>query len=133
MTFAERAWQPEHQDSVYLTIPHMLVKLTNMPRQHDPHSHRTTMTAAEAKAHFAESLRLAESGDVVEITRYGKPVAALVGAQTLDQLDRLLAGEPQQGLQSLVGRWDDGDEFADALDSVVAGRSRMRELPDIET
>ncbi len=77
---------------------------------------RKILTAAEAKTHFAESLRLAESGDVVEITRYGKPVAAIVGTQALEQLERLLAAAPQAGLQSLVGRWEDGDELADQVD-----------------
>ncbi len=90
---------------------------------------RKTLTAAEAKTHFAESLRLAEAGDVVEITRYGKPVAALVGARALEQFERLLAARPQQGMQSLVGRWDDGDELADEVDRVVAGRGPMREVP----
>ena len=94
---------------------------------------RKTLTAAEAKSHFAESLRLAEAGDVVEITRYGKPVAALVGAQTLEQLERLRAARPQEGLQSLVGRWDDGDELADEVDRVVASRGPMREIPTLES
>ncbi len=94
---------------------------------------RKTLTAAEAKNHFAESLRLAEAGDVVEITRYGKPVAAIVGARTLEQLERLLAAKPTEGLQSLIGRWDDGDEFADEVDRIVAGRSPMREIPTLES
>lgn len=94
---------------------------------------RKTMTAAEAKSHFAESLRLAESGDVVEITRYGKPVAAIVSKQTLERLVRLEATQPQEGLQTLLGRWDDGDEFADAIDEVVASRSKPRELPDVDS
>lgn len=94
---------------------------------------RKTLTAAEAKTRFAESLRLAEAGDVVEITRYGKPVAAIVGARTLEQIERLLATKPSQGLQSLVGRWDDGDELADEVDRIVAGRSLMREIPALES
>ncbi len=83
---------------------------------------RKTLTAAEAKTHFAESLRLAEAGDVVEITRYGKPVAAIVGARTLELLERLLAAKPAEGLQSLVGLWDDGDELADELDRTPSRR-----------
>ncbi len=93
---------------------------------------RKTLTAAEAKSHFAESLRLAEAGDVVEITRYGKPVAAIVGARALQQMERLLASRPQKGLWSLVGRWDDGDEMADEIDRVVAGRGPVREIPAFE-
>lgn len=57
---------------------------------------RKTLTAAEAKTHLAESLRLAEAGDVVEITRYGKPVAAIVGVEALEQLERLQAARPQR-------------------------------------
>ncbi len=94
---------------------------------------RKTLTAAEAKTHFAESLRLAEAGDVVEITRYGKLVAAIVGAQALEQLERLLASRPQEGLASLVGRWDDGDELADEVDRVVASRGPMGEIPAFES
>ncbi len=92
---------------------------------------RRILTAAEAKTRFAEALRIAEAGDVVEITRYGKPVAAIVGARALEQLERLLAAQPQEGLQSLVGRWDDGDELADEVDRVVSSRGAMREIPDL--
>lgn len=94
---------------------------------------RKTLTAAEAKTHFAESLRLAEAGDVVEITRYGKPVAALVGGRRLEQLERLEAATPQEGLAALVGRWSDGDDFADEVDRVVAGRRPVREISDPES
>lgn len=93
---------------------------------------RSTLTAAEAKTHFAETLRRAEAGEVVEITRYGRPVAAIVGARKLDQLERLGSSSPSEGLSALVGRWDDGDELAEELDRVVASRGPMREIPDLE-
>ena len=93
---------------------------------------RKTLTAAEAKTHFAESLRLAEAGDVVEITRYGKPVAAIVGARQLEDLERLQASRPQEGLRSLVGRWEDGDDLADEVDRVVAARGPLRDIPALE-
>ncbi len=93
---------------------------------------RKIFTAAQAKTHFAESLRIAEAGDVVEITRYGKPVAAIVGAQELEELDRIRASRPQEGLAALMGRWADGDELADEADRVVANRGKMREIPDLE-
>ena len=38
------------------------------------------IAVAEAKAQFADLLRRAEAGEEVEITRYGRPVARLVGA-----------------------------------------------------
>ncbi len=34
---------------------------------------------AEAKAQFAELIRRAEAGEEVELTRYGRPVARIVG------------------------------------------------------
>jgi prevent-host-death family protein len=38
------------------------------------------VAVAEAKAQFAELLRRVEAGEEVEITRYGRPVARLVGS-----------------------------------------------------
>lgn len=34
---------------------------------------------AEAKAQFAELIRRAEAGEEIELTRYGRPVARIVG------------------------------------------------------
>ena len=48
---------------------------------------RRSVTAAEAKNPFAEALRQAETGDLVLITRYRKPVAALVGGERLERLE----------------------------------------------
>ncbi len=45
---------------------------------------RRTLTAADAKNRFADALRQAEGGDVVLITRYGRPVAALVEAGRIE-------------------------------------------------
>ncbi len=50
---------------------------------------RRTLSAADAKNRFADVLRQAESGDLVLITRYRKPVAALVGGPRLERLERL--------------------------------------------
>ncbi len=83
-------------------------------------SHKT-MTAAEAKLRFAESLRLAEAGDVVEITRYGKPVAAIIGIRQLEELER--ASRPETGLATVAGRRDDGEAWAEEVDLVVHRRA----------
>ncbi|MCB1032732.1 MAG: type II toxin-antitoxin system prevent-host-death family antitoxin [Acidobacteria bacterium] len=90
-----------------------------------------TLSAATAKKNFSESLRIAESGEVVEITRYGKPVAALVGLERLQQLQRLEAAEPETGLGALSGKFPDGDEFCEAVDQVVAERTAPRALPKL--
>jgi prevent-host-death family protein len=91
-----------------------------------------TITAAEAKNRFAESLRLVDKGNIVVITRYGKPVAALVGPENLAQLERLKARVPEEGLAGLVGRWKDSGEFCDALEDVVESRSIGRQAPKLD-
>ena len=92
----------------------------------------TVYTAAQTKNNFSESLRLAESGEIVEITRYGRSVAALVSIETLEQLRRLQAAVPTTGLAQLVGRYDDGDDFANILDEVVKERSPFEDPPTLE-
>jgi prevent-host-death family protein len=42
----------------------------------------TTVSVAEAKAHLSELVERAASGEAVEITRRGKPVAMLVPVQS---------------------------------------------------
>ena len=91
-----------------------------------------TIGAAEAKTRFAEYLSAAESGQPVVITRYGKPVAALVAAEDLVQLERLRAGGPDAGLAGLVGGWHDAHELAESLDEVVLGRGTGRPVPDLD-
>ncbi len=44
---------------------------------------RRILSAADAKNRLADALRQAESSDLVLITRYRKPVAALVGGERL--------------------------------------------------
>ncbi len=52
---------------------------------------RRILTAADARKQLADALRHAESGDLVVITRYRKPVAALMGAAQLEHFERLEA------------------------------------------
>lgn len=93
---------------------------------------RRTVTAAEAKAKFADSLRAVEKGDVVIITRYGKPVAALVNTDELEQLERLRSKSPEEGLAHLVGRWPDSEELATELNRIQRTESEPRLLPEID-
>jgi len=69
-------------------------------------SMKTTVSAAEAKAHFAECLRTVEQGRPVVITRHGKAVAALVPAEEAAQLRRLQAAGPHGGLAGIAGGWE---------------------------
>ena len=87
-----------------------------------------SLSAAHAKAQFAECLRAVEQGEEVLITRYGRPVAVLVSADELTHLRRLRASAPQQGLAGLLGQVPDGDLLADSLDQVVSERSPARDV-----
>ena len=90
-----------------------------------------TFSAARVKAKLGECLRLVEAGDTVVITRYGRPVAALVDPEDLAAVQRLRAAGPDAGLAGMIGLWGDGDELADAVDDVVARRAPLREPPDL--
>ena len=82
---------------------------------------------AEMKAHFSEWIRAAEAGASVLITRHGKPVVALVPAAELEQLARLRAAGPEQGLGGLAGGWDGSEELVERLSE--ARRSAPRRSP----
>lgn len=92
---------------------------------------RQTFTAAQTKAQFAESLRLVEQGDIVVITRHGKPVAAMINVDELEQFERLRVAGPESGLGSLVCQWGDTDSFVALLEQATADRTRPRELPKL--
>jgi prevent-host-death family protein len=89
----------------------------------------TTVTAARAKAEFAECVRKAEAGDPVVITRHGKPVVALVRADRLRQLERLRAASPAAGLASLAGGWRGSEELGRLATS--SRRSKTRRVPKL--
>jgi prevent-host-death family protein len=84
-------------------------------------------SVAEVKAHFADWIRAAESGESVVITRHGK-VVALVPAGELEQLQRLRAAGPEKGLASLAGGWEGSDELAERIQEFR--RSGPREMPE---
>lgn len=85
----------------------------------------TTLSAARAKAEFAECIRKAEAGDPVVITRHGKAVAALVSADRLRQLERLRSAGPAAGLAGLAGGWPGSDQLVD----IVSGSRRSKTRP----
>jgi antitoxin (DNA-binding transcriptional repressor) of toxin-antitoxin stability system len=58
----------------------------------------------------------------VTITRYGKPVAAIVNIEDLEQLQRLRAAKLTGELANLAEDWEDADEFAQELDNVIRDR-----------
>jgi prevent-host-death family protein len=87
----------------------------------------TTVSAAKAKAEFAEYVRKAEAGDPVVITRHGKAVVALVPAHHLEQFQRLRAAGPSAGLVGLAGGWRGSEELVRLL--AGSRRSKARRVP----
>jgi prevent-host-death family protein len=82
------------------------------------------LTIDEGKAKFTRCLRSAEAGDAVVFTRRGKPVAALVSAAELAQLERLRAAGPEAGLAGLAGGWEGSEGLVTEIAKVRRGRWR---------
>lgn len=87
-------------------------------------------TLVDAKAHFAQCLREAEQGAPVLLTRHGKPVAAIVSVDLLEELERLRAAGPEGGLLSLAGGWEGSEEVAER--ALEYGRSAGRGVPELD-
>ena len=68
-------------------------------------------SVADVKAKLSEYIRAAEHGDPVIITRHGQAVAALVGSEELQTLERLRSAGPAGGLASVAGGWEDSDDL----------------------
>lgn len=88
------------------------------------------ISLAEAKATFSECIREAESGKEVLITRHGKPVAALVRAEDLENLERLKKAGPQGGLASLAGGWEESEELVRIINESSRVGQRNTEMVD---
>ncbi|HSB61903.1 MAG TPA: type II toxin-antitoxin system prevent-host-death family antitoxin, partial [Vicinamibacteria bacterium] len=86
-----------------------------------------TVSAARAKAEFAECVRRVEAGEAVVITRHGKAVAALVAAARLEELERLRSAGPEKGLAGLAGGWKGSDGLVNAV--LQTRRSKPRRPP----
>ena len=69
------------------------------------------ISLAEAKATLSECVRDVEKGKMLVIKRHGKPVAALVQPQDLDNILRLRKAGPEGGLSSLSGGWEGSEEY----------------------
>jgi prevent-host-death family protein len=89
--------------------------------QHDqnrrPPMPEKNLSLAKAKATLSEQIRAVEQGEPVIITRHGKPVAALVRPELLEQLQRLRAAGPEAGLASVAGGWEEAEELVYVLES----------------
>jgi prevent-host-death family protein len=88
------------------------------------------VTAASAKARFAECVRTAEQGRTVVITKHGRRVVALVPADDIDELRRLRAAGPAAGLAGVAGGWRGSDTLQAHLRRFK--RTRSRRLPRVD-
>ncbi|MGH2415916.1 MAG: type II toxin-antitoxin system Phd/YefM family antitoxin, partial [Microcystaceae cyanobacterium] len=82
-----------------------------------------TFSTAEVKAHFSESIDIALEEGYVIITRYGKPIAALVSYEDLAQLQRLRSANQTGGLAHLAEDWEDSENFAQELAEIAQERT----------
>lgn len=87
-----------------------------------------TLSAAQARAQFAECMRKAEAGDPIVITRHGEPVVALVAAHDLRELERLRSAGTQAGLAGVAGGWKGSEELVSLL--ARSRRTRPRSVPE---
>jgi prevent-host-death family protein len=80
------------------------------------------ISVAEAKSHLSEFIaRSAHGHERFVITRRDRPVAALVSLEDLTIIEQ---HEERQGLASLVGRWPDFTEVAEAIGDLEALRRK---------
>ena len=89
-----------------------------------------SVSVAEAKATFSECIRQVEAGSSVLITRHGKPVAAIVRPNDLEQIARLRKAGPEGGLASIAGGWEDSEALVKILEE--SPRAGQRDVPDFE-
>lgn len=88
------------------------------------------LSITEAKTNFSAAIREAESGELVVITRHGKPAAALIDAEALEWLRRLRAAGPDRGLAGVAGGWEGSEELADLIER--SERSGSRSVPALD-
>jgi prevent-host-death family protein len=74
------------------------------------------ISLAEAKATLSECIREVEKGKMLIIKRHGKPVAALVQPQDLDNMERLRKAGPEGGLSSVSGGWEGSEDLVRILE-----------------
>jgi prevent-host-death family protein len=87
-------------------------------------------SVSEVKAKLSEYIRDAQQGDPVVITRHGRAIAAIVGSDELETLQRLRSAGPEGGLASVAGGWEDSEELVRILES--SSRVGSRNGPSLD-
>lgn len=91
---------------------------------------RRALSVAEAKATLSDAIRDVEAGTTVVITRHGKPVAALVRTEDLNNLERLRSAGPEGGLASLAGGWEGSEQLVETIEA--SPRRGLRRPTDLD-
>lgn len=87
-------------------------------------------SVSEVKAKLSEYIRDAQRGDPVVITRHGEAIAAIVGSDELENLQRLRSAGPEGGLASVAGGWEDSDDLVRILEN--SSRVGSRNGPSLD-
>ncbi|MCH8107464.1 MAG: type II toxin-antitoxin system Phd/YefM family antitoxin [Chloroflexi bacterium] len=88
----------------------------------------TRMSVADAKKHLSELMsRVVYKNERFLIERRGKPMAALVSAEDLAQLEQ----EPtaSKGLRAAVGAWADFEDLDQVIDDIYRQREQSTDRP----
>jgi hypothetical protein len=67
---------------------------------------------------------------LLKLKQRSQPVAALVRAEDLENLERLKKAGPEGGLASLAGGWEESEEFVRILDESSRVGQRSVEMID---
>lgn len=80
------------------------------------------VSVADAKSHFSEYLVISHTeGKRIIITKRGKPFAAIVGLEDLNNLRHL---DEREGLAQIIGKWQSFEEIAPSIEEAFKNRYR---------
>ncbi|MCB9536102.1 MAG: type II toxin-antitoxin system prevent-host-death family antitoxin [Myxococcales bacterium] len=90
---------------------------------------KKSLSVADAKKSFSECLSRAAAGEPTVITRYGRPVAAIV---PIDEIEAARGPRGPRGTLLDLVDLEDTDELAEVLDRIVAERGAPRPVADFD-
>jgi len=79
------------------------------------------ISLTKAKAHLSSCIRTVETGEPITITKYGKPIVALVKISDFTLLNQSHQKGQEKGLASIAGGWNGSEELANILDESTRG------------
>jgi len=74
------------------------------------------ISLTKLKTHFSAYIRNVETEAPIIITKYGKPIVALIHITDFALLNQHHQKNPPKGLASIAGGWNGSMELADILD-----------------